>query len=767
MSYQPSDAKSLFLQAVELSDHRQRREFLDRACRGNTPLRSRVEELLASHEGQDSFLARPALAAMTDRTGGQEAATSHTATAVHGETGDESSTHAHVVLDFLEPCTTPERIGKLGPYEIIEVIGSGGMGIVLKAFDTKLQRVVAIKLLAPALAHNATAVKRFLREARAAAAVSHDHVVTIFAVEETSCPPYLVMECIGGQSLQQKVDRWGQFETAEVLRIGMQIAEGLAAAHKQGLIHRDIKPGNILLENGVERVKITDFGLARAVDDVGMTQTGHVTGTPEYMSPEQAKGEPLDARSDLFSLGSVLYTMCTGRPAFRADTTVGVLRRVCDDHPRPIAEVNPDIPDGLVAIIDKLMAKQPQDRLQSAREVAELLSSYLAWWQQPDARPAPAIPGRTQVARHRKVLSILALAMTAVALVWVAGLFLLWNWRPWHVESAPVTTLPKAIDSPVVPELEILPRLLADAPFDEQQAKSHQEGWAAIAGVPVEFEDPLGIRFKFIPPGSFDMGRTGEEVNLLLRQLELDKAGEFAKFGVQSSMPQHKVRLHRPFYLGVHEVTVAQFRTFVDETGYQTTLESVSSPPFVWKQMLDFEKPDDLPVMAVSWEDATAFCRWLSKRHGMTYDLPSEAQWEFACRAGSSGRWSCGDDTIHLADHAVCAIEKVMRPLPVGSKQPNAFGLYDMHGNADEWCRDWHKRDFYARLPWDDPVCLETPADPASGRAIRGGNWTSPAWATQSADRSYDFPGLPVRWHGFRVAIVGNLRVAEVAEAVD
>ena len=165
-----------------------------------------------------------------------------------GGTSDTAPSTGSVSLDFLEPCSTPSRIGKLGVYEIIEVIGHGGMGIVLKAYDTKLHRVVAIKSLAPALATNGTAVKRFLREAQAAGPVSHDHVVTIFAVDEASVPPYLVMECIAGQSLQQKIDRNGPLEPAEILRIGMQISEGLAAAHKQGLIHRDIKPSNILLK---------------------------------------------------------------------------------------------------------------------------------------------------------------------------------------------------------------------------------------------------------------------------------------------------------------------------------------------------------------------------------------------------------------------------------------------------------------------------------------------------------------------------------------
>src|SRR5205085_5756239 len=220
----------------------------------------------------------------------------------------------------------------------------GGMGVVLKAFDEKLHRVVAIKVLAAPLAASATARKRFTREAQAAAAVRDEHVVTIHAVEEANGLPYLVMEYVAGPSLQERLDRTGPLELNEILRIGVQTAEGLAAAHKQGLVHRDIKPANILLENGIERVKLTDFGLARAIDEASVTQSGVIAGTPMFMAPEQAAGEAVDHRADLFSLGSVLYAMCTGHPPFRASGTMAVLKRVIDDTSRPIREINADIP---------------------------------------------------------------------------------------------------------------------------------------------------------------------------------------------------------------------------------------------------------------------------------------------------------------------------------------------------------------------------------------------------------------------------------------
>ena len=219
----------------------------------------------------------------------------------------------------------PDSLGRIGHYEVLEVLGRGGFGIVFRAFDETLQRVVAVKVLAPSMAATSPARKRFLREARHAGNVRHENVVQIHDISrDEERLPYLVMEFIPGETLQQRLDRTGPLDVAEILRIGRQIASGLAAAHDMGLIHRDIKPSNILIDTGPQqRVKITDFGLARAADDASISQSGVVAGTPMYMAPEQAKGEALDHRADLFSLGSVLYVMCTGRPPFRAEQHAG------------------------------------------------------------------------------------------------------------------------------------------------------------------------------------------------------------------------------------------------------------------------------------------------------------------------------------------------------------------------------------------------------------------------------------------------------------
>jgi serine/threonine protein kinase len=385
--------RSIFFEALDRATPAERSAYLDAVCGGDGSSRQRVEALLHSHEEAGNFLDKTA----PERLAAEQAAY-----------GEPEQTPREPLLDdsaeplaFLSPSSKPGSLGRLDHYEVLEVVGKGGMGVVMRARDSKLQRVVALKVLAAPLAASGSARQRFAREARAAAAVRDDHVIDIHAVCDDGPVPYLVMEFIDGCTLETLLRKGGPLEVKQILRIGIQAACGLAAAHKQGLIHRDVKPANILLENGVQRVKITDFGLARADDDASLTQSGIIAGTPQYMAPEQAAGEPISSRADLFSLGSVLYELCTGRPAFRAPTTVAVIRRVCDETPRPIREVNPDIPEPLCRLIERLQAKKPADRPASANEVADLLAGLLAGLQGQGpatlsvgtpSRPAPRRP---------------------------------------------------------------------------------------------------------------------------------------------------------------------------------------------------------------------------------------------------------------------------------------------------------------------------------------------------------------------------------------
>src|SRR5262245_10253445 len=299
----------------------------------------------------------------------------------------EPAAGAELPPDFLRPSDHPGALGAVGPYPVLEVIGRGGMGVVFKALDRSLARVIAVKVLAPQWAANGTARQRFVREAKAAAAVAHEHVVSIHAVDEADGLPYLVMEYVPGPSLQERIDRDGPLDPKDLTRIALQTAEGLAAAHAQGLVHRDVKPANILLENGVGRARLTDFGLARAVDDAGCTQQGTIAGTPEYMAPEQARGQVVDHRADLYSLGCVIYAACTGRPPFRAATSLAVIHLATTSTPPPIRAINPDVPAELEVVVMTLLAKDPADRFRTAGEVVEELRRVLVRMLRPDLAP--------------------------------------------------------------------------------------------------------------------------------------------------------------------------------------------------------------------------------------------------------------------------------------------------------------------------------------------------------------------------------------------
>lgn len=301
--------------------------------------------------------------------------------------GCKSALHSDSVyrtaLGLLGPTDDPHMLGKIANYEILALVGSGGMGVVFKAFDAALNRFVAIKMMQPHLAVSGASRQRFEREGRAAAAVINECVLPIFAVSEWRGVPYLVMQYSAGMNLQKRIDTEGPLQLTEILRIGLQVARGLAAAHVLGLVHRDVKPSNILLDGGVERAMLTDFGLARAVDDATVTRTGLIAGTPQYMSPEQVRGEKVDARSDLFSLGATLYAMCTGHSPFLAESSYATLRKITDFTPRSIRTCNVDIPEWLEILIMRLLEKGRNDRIPTAQKLVVLLEKCLAHCENP------------------------------------------------------------------------------------------------------------------------------------------------------------------------------------------------------------------------------------------------------------------------------------------------------------------------------------------------------------------------------------------------
>lgn len=348
---------------------------------------------------------------------------------------------------ILRPPRQAGELGWLGNYRVLQILGRGGMGMVFQAEDTQLRRLVALKVMLPHYAEQPVARDRFQREARTAAAIDHDHIVTIFQVGEDNGVPYLAMPLLRGESLADRLVRDGKLPLPEAIRVARQIAEGLAAAHELGLIHRDVKPANVWLEARGEvggepqrrpeerkddqtarvfsaRVKLLDFGLARAAageEDRLITQSGMVLGTPAYMSPEQGRGQPVDPRTDLFSLGCVLYQMVTGQLPFKGADTLAQLSALAMDTPEPPRQKIECMPPALDELILKLLAKNPADRPTSAAAVASALRSLenaqdletITHISSLGRRLEPSQAGK----RRRRVLVIAAaLALTCLAI---------------------------------------------------------------------------------------------------------------------------------------------------------------------------------------------------------------------------------------------------------------------------------------------------------------------------------------------------------------
>jgi serine/threonine protein kinase len=368
------------------------------------------------------------------------------------------------VLTLLLPPQMPDELGRLGSYRVLRLLGAGGMGIVFHAEDVQLRRPVALKVMRPTMAAVGTARRRFLREAQVAAALKHDHVVTIYQVGEDRSVPFLAMEFLEGESLHERLQRETTLPLADVLRIGREVAVGLAAAHAHGLVHRDIKPANVWLEkhdgprpseprpsgSGADphslppseprpsgsgaavprslrgaarnetpyRVKLLDFGLARPVggEDTHLTQSGVIVGTPAFMSPEQARGEAVDHRCDLFSLGCVLYRMVTGQLPFNGRDAVSTLLALSQEQPKPPRQLKPEVPPLLNDLIMRLLAKNQADRLSSAGAVVATLQAI------EDDEQRPVVPSTVPARqpRHRRRLTPAALALFGMAVLLAA-----------------------------------------------------------------------------------------------------------------------------------------------------------------------------------------------------------------------------------------------------------------------------------------------------------------------------------------------------------
>lgn len=779
-------------------------------------------------------------------------------------------------ITFLAPAEQADELGWLGGYRVLEVLGVGGMGIVFRAEDPQLKRQVALKAMKPAVATSRSAKDRFLREARATAAIEHDNIVHIYQVGEDLGVPFIAMQFLRGESLQDRLVRESRLSPAEVVKIGREMADGLEAAHRQDLVHRDIKPDNIWLEEGSGRVKIVDFGLVRSADsDAGLTQAGMVLGTPRYMAPEQAQGQVVDHRCDLFSLGSVLYRIASGKSPFEGSNITATLIAVAQATPKPVVEIHKEIDPDLAALIMRLLSKDRDARPQTAAEVSQQLADIgrkidtsdgvsspgptdavaatASFPIRPIAENLPTIvkqPARRTIPRPSKKAGasggnnrtkLIAAGLGGALVLLAAIVFFVrigkydvqitlddpsmslkvdgeavlieGNGEPirlsagehtLHVEmngfesdtdrftvkkdgknavhvarldgklkivadgkpAVPSNTVAStaktnagspgservlsATGSPSTPPLPI-------APFDARQARAHQEAWAKYLGTTVETTNSVGAKMILIPPGEFLMGSSDEQLAQLAAIVN-ERGGDNKKwlidFSQKNEVPQHRVVLTKPILLAATEVTVGQFKRFVEATGYLTgtKLDDKANPDEKGK---DWRNPgyavtDELPVSQVSWNDANAYCAWLSREENVEYRLPTEAEWEFACRAGTTTQFSFGDDEAKVSEYGWYHSISGGSPRPVATKLPNAFGLFDMLGNLEEVCGDGYEATAYSNRTG----LVVNPAGPLTGyvHAQRGCSWRHAPFELRSAMR---YPGGSTNRYdaiGFRVA---------------
>lgn len=754
---------------------------------------------------------------------------------------------------------------QLDRYLILEEIGRGGMGTVYKALHRQMDRIVALKILPKEKVDSPQKVRRFQREVKTAAKLDHPNIVTAFDATESNGTHFLVMSLVDGQNLAEYVRRHGPVSCSDAVNFILQAASGLDYAHALGVIHRDIKPANLLL-NTEGKIKILDMGLARIherqenslhADSTELTEDGAVLGTVSYLAPEQALDtRKADERSDVYALGCTLHYLLTGKPPYKEDTLVKTLLAHREAEIPSLRIRREDVPEKLDTIFQMMVAKQPESRFQTMRQLITALQdlcldtnnenagapailgagSDSSWNSQPTLESIrtpkeSGVPtsegGSFRVGGRRWLWGLgAALGLLAVAaglvIQWKtpAGLVILELDQPemigavvridgdemltietaeglkpiritpdaerhlLEIETAGFKTFSQSFSFETgntqriqvrLEPLEETPReslppenrtsadpqpAPAIAPFTAEEARQFQEAWAKYLGIPVEFRNSIGMKLAVIPAGAFAMGSSEEEIQELISELKSQGWEDNALKRFMYEGPQHRAEFTHPWMLGVYEVTRGQFRQFVNATNYITDAERdgyggggweagqrVRRSHFSWKSNHGFETEltDDHPVVNVSWNDATAFCAWLSELDGANYRLPTEAEWEFACRAGSQSQYSIGDDLNALAEYAWYGAQGERGTRTVGMNKPNAFGLFDLQGNVCEWCNDWYG-------PYESRTLLN-PTGLQSGqlRVLRGGAYTdTPSWL-RCANRHHGLPYQRSSATGFRV----------------
>jgi eukaryotic-like serine/threonine-protein kinase len=700
----------------------------------------------------------------------------------------------------------------MGPYRLINEIGKGGMAIVWKAYHAAMDRYVAIKMLPYQFAQREEFLARFRQEAKVIARLEHPHILPVYDYGEGGNTPgeempYLVMRLLEAGTLTERIQA-GELPLTEIDRIFTQLAGALEYAHEKGVIHRDIKPSNAMLDTRGE-VFLTDFGIAKIVESaVQLTATGAITGTPEYMSPEQAQGLKIDHRTDIYSLGVVLYEMLTGQVPYHAETPIAVILKKIQDPLPPPSMVNPDIPDALEPVLLKALTKDPDDRFASMdeflnawkRAVAKCMPREAA---QPEMIPAvekigvaqrPVGPG---VAEHKPPEKLIQPAIVtpqvkkmAFPWIWVlggAGLLIILcvmlaggtavlrmaRNRPqatttqYVLAAAPRPSDSSAAAAPVASIGEIT------SPTETTVVESLLPTWTPPplptgtpqstatllptdtprpTELPDQTKDAKGIPMVLVPAGPFTMGSDLEEMMQYCPQW--NQGGECTASKYSGEAGVHTVALDA-FYVDLYEVT--------NEAYTQCVQAGECKPPTeigMGKEENYYVNPNfsRYPVVHVTWDMARKYCAWRGGR------LPTEAEWEKAARGTDQRIFPWGNDFVGLKANlcdAGCPGQRVNQDItdgylntaPTGAypEGKSFYGAFDMAGNVWEWVLDWYDPTFYSTQMQDSTN--PTGAKIGKDRVLRGGSWISNIFNLRTALRYAYNPEQQADFIGFRCVI--------------
>jgi eukaryotic-like serine/threonine-protein kinase len=662
-------------------------------------------------------------------------------------------------------------------YRIVEKLGEGGMGVVYKAHDIKLDRTVALKFLPPKALHTEDEKMRIIREAQAAASLSHSNIATVYEIDEVDDYTFIAMEYIDGKGLDEKLNS-ARLEIREAVDIAIQIAEGLQAAHEKGIIHRDIKSSNVLI-SGKGQVKLVDFGLAKLKNVSLLTKEGTTLGTVPYMSPEQARGEPVDHRSDIWSLGVVLYEMIAGQRPFKGEYEPALLYSIVNEDHEPIRSHIPDVSPEVVRIVNRALEKDKESRYSSAWDFTEDLRKYRKSLQ----------PEEPVTFTLRTLLLKPRVVMPAVTVVLVVIIVVVWLFnRQANVRWAREEALPEierlADENRVVEAFLLTERVAQFLPEDRLLHELRDRVSIPVnitsepSGAEISFRDyrtpdtefqslgqtpleavrvpmPYGALLWSVKKEGYDPVEVAETPAWGTLHFDLSPAGAappgmfHVPEGVANFGPGEPLEVPG-FWLDAFEVTNGEYKEFVDAGGYreprywQRAIETAGNE-FTWEQLMSRfldstgrpgpstcslgrfpDGMEDHPVAGVSWYEAAAYAEFVGK------SLPGVYHWRRAAP------WDPYGDILLLSNFEAGGT------VPVGSSGAvGRYGHHDVAGNVAEWC-------------WNEGA--------GGQRYIIGGSWADPSYtftlnyARSPLDREPDF--------GFRLAVYNTPPPANLLEPV-